>query len=49
VRNEVQAVAEGVLMTNEKLERMDVKLDGIADELGTRVTRLEVAVFRKKG
>ncbi|SRR5260221_7027856 len=47
LRHEVQAVAEGVLMTNEKLDRLDTKIDGIASGLDTRVTRLEAAASRK--
>lgn len=45
LRYELQMVAKAVAKTHEILDRIDAKVDRIAD-LGTRVTQLEAAVFR---
>ena len=47
LRHEIQTVAEGVTMMNEKIERIDAKLDGIASDHEARITRLETAASRR--
>jgi hypothetical protein len=45
-RHQIQAVAEGVNMNGEKIDRLDAKLEQISSDLDARITRLEVASSR---
>ncbi len=46
LRREIQAVAKGVTIANGRLDRIDMKVDKIADH-GARLTRLEAAASRR--
>jgi len=41
-------VGEGVIATNERLDRLEVKVDRITMDHDARLTRLEAASFRSK-
>lgn len=46
LEHKIELVAEGVTATNERLDRLDVKVDRITDQFDARLTRLEAASFR---
>jgi fructose-1-phosphate kinase PfkB-like protein len=47
LRSQMQIVAEGVSMNNEKIDRFDAKIDQITDDLEVRVTGLEAMSSRR--
>ena len=46
LRHEIQTVAEGVTTNSEKIDRFDAKINHIAADRETRVTRLEATTSR---